>query len=363
MVPLAKPEYPERHRGSPLSLGRCFLSMLKAMAEKLRIAQSVVLSTHRQCDGDGLGAQVALYHGLRKLGKNARIVNVDRPPYKYSFLQTDQLVDVFVPGVVKIEASDLALVFDTNDHRLVEPLFAELKTSCRETYFIDHHPVLAKGPQPTPGSVIDVSAASTGELCFRLLELLGVALDATIARALYTSIAFDTQLFRFVKSDPASHLMAAELLKYEREPEEVHRHLFANYTVEKMNFLARAIANVEYHSDERIAFIPLRSDSFGANTGLDRDESGDIIDQIMNIGSVEIAALLREDGPNTYKLSLRSRGNIEVLNLAESFGGGGHRYASGAYLIGRFDDLRTRILKGLESLVPPRTSGKRRQSQ
>lgn len=335
--------------------------MLKAMAKKLQTARSVVLSTHRQCDGDGLGAQIALFHSLRKISKNARIVNVDRPPRKYGFLQTDSLVDVFVPGVTKIEPTDIALIFDTNDYRLVEPLFSELKTSCREVCFVDHHPVLARGPQPTSGSIIDVSAASTGELAFRLIQLLGIELDPLIARALYTSIAFDTQLFRFVKSDPNSHLIAAELLKFEREPEEIHRNLFANYTVDKMNFLAHAVANVEYLSDDRIAFIPLRADSFSAESGLDRDESGDIIDQIMNIGSIEVAALLREDGPNTYKLSLRSRGSVEVLGLAESFGGGGHRYASGAYLIGRFDDLRGRILQGLEGLVPPRQSGKRRQ--
>ncbi len=327
--------------------------MLKNLAEKLRSAHSVVLSTHRQCDGDGLGAQIALFHGLRKLGKAVRIVNVDRPSRKYSYLETDRWIDVFVPAVVKIEATDFALILDTNDGRLVEPLFSELQKSCREVLFIDHHPLLTKGPQPTSGSIIDISAASTGELCYQLLQLLGVELDATIARAIYTSVVFDTQLFRFVKSAPQTHLICADLLKYERHPEEVHRHLFATYTVEKMMFLARAVSNVEYLANERIAFIPLRAEDFTPKSGLDRDESGDIIDQIMNIGSIEIAALLREDGPNTYKLSLRSRGKIEVLTLAESFDGGGHSFASGAYIIGRFDDLRFRIINALEEMVPP----------
>jgi bifunctional oligoribonuclease and PAP phosphatase NrnA len=334
--------------------------MLKVLAEKIHNARSVLLSTHRQCDGDGLGAQIGLFHAFKKMGKRVRILNVDRPARKYSFLEIDRLVDVFIPGIVQIDPTDVALILDTNDQRLVEPLYSEMKNSCKEIVFLDHHPVLAKGPQPTSGSIIDVSAASTGELSFRLLQALGVDLDPAIARALYTSIVFDTQLFRFVKSDPSTHLIAAELLKFEREPEEIHRRLFSNYTVEKMAFLARAMSNVEYFSDDRIAFIPLRADAFSSKSGLDRDESGDVIDQIMNINSIEIAALLREDGPHTYKLSLRSSGTIEVLSIAETFNGGGHRYASGAYISGQFEEIRSRVIKSLMELVPARPASNRR---
>ena len=85
---------------------------------------------------------------------------------------------------------------------------------------------------------------------------------------------------------------------------------------------------------------------------LARDEAADIIDQVMNVESLEIAALLREDAPGRFKLSLRSRGTVEVLSLAEKFGGGGHRYASGAHLTGSFSELRLSVLQGLESLLP-----------
>lgn len=332
--------------------------MLHKMFEKIAAARSVVLSTHRHCDGDGLGAELAVFHALRKMGKAVRILNVDQAPAKYAFLETHKWVDVFVPGSTALEATDLALIMDTNDGRLVEPLFSELKLRAREVCFIDHHPVLAHGPGPTAGSLIDVSAASTGELCYHLIKRLGVELDSQIARALYTALVFDTQLFRFVKGDPSSHLMAAELLQHERQPEEIHRHLFANYTAEKMTLLLRALSRVEYLLGDRIAFVPMRAADFTSETtastgaGLDRDDSGDVIDQIMNVGSVEVAALLREDGPDTFKLSLRSRGTIEVLSLAERFGGGGHRFASGAHLTGKFEDLRTQILQALEKSVP-----------
>lgn len=322
--------------------------MSKELIEKLRVAQSVVLSTHRSPDGDGLGAQLALFYALKKKGLHSRLVNVDPVSRKYDFLGFDEILEIYQPGQSLNLKADLALILDTNDSRLVEPLYSELKSSCRDVVFIDHHPILAKGPMPDRASIIDITAASTGELCYRLIKELGIPLDAKIARALYTSLVFDTQLFRFVRSSPASHLMAADLLIYEREPEVVHRKLFAHYS----RSLADALGKVEYFYGEKVAFIPFRLAAAPGPGDLERDESGDIIDKVMEIASIEIAALLREDGPGSYKLSLRSRGTVEVLGTAEKFGGGGHRYASGAYLKGSFNEWREKILAEIHRLLP-----------
>jgi bifunctional oligoribonuclease and PAP phosphatase NrnA len=338
--------------------------ILENIAEKIIAAHSVVLTTHRNCDGDGLGAQLALFHGLNRLGKSVRILNVDQPPAKYSFLEIEKWIEVYSSALAievnsaPLAPTDVALIFDTNDGRLVEPLFSDLKKKCKNVFFIDHHPILLEGPAPTSGSFIDVGAASTGEISYRLLKLLGVTLDAQIARALYTSIAFDTQLFRYVKTDPASHVMAAELLKYERHPEEIHRRLFATYTVERMALLSTALSRVEYFAGNQLAFIGLRLKDFkDAHTlpGFDADDSADIIDMVMNIESIQVAALIREDSPGHFKLSMRSKGAIEVVGMAEGFGGGGHRFASGAYINSDYDSLRaslrTELQKHLETYL------------
>jgi phosphoesterase RecJ-like protein len=322
--------------------------MLDVLVHQLKSATSVVLSTHRHCDGDGLGAQLALFYGLRQLGKQVWILNPDVPPKKYAFLQTDRLVQVFDGSPPP--PADLALIFDTNDRRLVEPLIGPLEHSCKQVLFVDHHPILQNGPAPSKGSVIDISAASTGEIAFRLLQALGIQMNAEIARALYTSVVFDTQMFRYVKSDPRSHLMAAELLRYERDPEAVHQALFATYTVEKMNFLARTLASVEYFADSRVAFVAVSS-SQALASGLDPEETADIIDLVMNIESIEAGALLREDAPGVFKLSLRSKGRVQVLPLAESFGGGGHPFASGAYLKGNGATFRTSLIDKMTALA------------
>ncbi|RYZ70241.1 MAG: hypothetical protein EOP05_13585, partial [Proteobacteria bacterium] len=156
------------------------MSTLDNLVLKLKSAKSVLLSTHRNSDGDGLGAELALFHGLKKLGKQAFILNPDQPAKKYAFLNTN---DCVLGSGSPIPRVDLCLVLDTNDRRLVEPLLNEIEKTGTEVVFVDHHPVLTSGPKPSEGSVIDVSAASTGQMAYQILKKLGVEFDADIARA------------------------------------------------------------------------------------------------------------------------------------------------------------------------------------
>jgi phosphoesterase RecJ-like protein len=330
--------------------------MLKNLPEKLLAAETVVLSTHRHCDGDGLGAEMALFHALKTMGKKVRVLHLDLPAKKYEFLATRDIIEIFEEGRTRLEDIDLSLIFDTNDRRLIEPLFTPLSKASRDVIFLDHHPVLKRGPEPTSDSIIDTSAASTGEITYRLLQALGAPLTPSIARALYTSVVFDTQMFRYVKSDPRSHLMAADLLKFERSPEEIHRKLFATYTVEKMSFLGRALEHVEYSNDRRLAFISISPEDF-KRSGLERDESGDVIDLVMNIESLEAAALARQDAPGHFKLSFRSKGRVPVLPLAEMFGGGGHTYAAGAHVVKSLEEIRTQVMGEFQALLKSLGSG------
>ncbi len=320
--------------------------MLRKLAQKIKSSQNIILSTHRQCDGDGLGSEIALYHALKKMKKDVRILNVDQTPRKYQFLEAGHLIEVYEDKPRKIDATDLVLIFDTNDSRLLEPLFTEFQSRAKEILFIDHHPILVQGPSPTNGSFINTMAASTGEITFELIEILGVPLDQNIARALYTSIAFDTQLFRFVRNSSRSHLMAAELLKHDIHAEDIHQKLFGNYTVQKMEFLAHALSQIEYFSNGKLAILKLHAKDL-TKFALDTDDSNDVIDLLMNIQSLQAAALLREDGSQKFKLSLRSKGQFDVLKIAESLGGGGHLFSSGAYLTGTYDSIKHKVLEAL----------------
>lgn len=317
-----------------------------SLVRRIRAADSICLSTHKQCDGDGLGALLALYHGLRKSGKNVRIILVDAVPKKYSFLEPERHLEIFEGPHSPLATTDLTLIFDTNDRRLVEPLYSELQKNCREILFVDHHPVLNQGPEPTAGSYIETRAASTGEISYFLLKGLGIRLDERIAQALYTSISFDTQLFKFVKNSVNSHLIAAELLMHINNAEEIHRHLFSTHTIEKVAFLSKVLGQIEYFGQGQVAVLKLHAADLLSHN-LDMDDSRDVIDMLMNVTTLQAAALFREDAKNEYKLSLRSKGRVEVLGVAEAFQGGGHMFASGAFIRGEYEDLKQKVVQML----------------
>ncbi len=322
---------------------------VEELVSKIKAAQTILLSTHKQCDGDGLGAQLGLYHSFKKIGKKARILNVDSTPKKYDYLHPDKYIQYYENSYDRIEATDLALILDTNDRRLLYPLYPELEKTCRQILFIDHHPVLDVGPSPTRDSYIDTKAASTGEIAFQIIKALNIPLDPLIARAIYTSIVFDTQLFRYVRNSPTSHLIAAELLTYERDPAEVHKYLFANHKVEKFKFLASLLDQMEYFAGNRLALLKIKQSDL-IRHGMVPEDSRDIIDLIMNVESLVAAALVLETDNGHHKVSIRSKGAFEVRAIAESLGGGGHMYAAGATVDLPYDQIRKTIMDQLIKL-------------
>lgn len=319
---------------------------LSNIAQLIKKSQHIVLTTHRQCDGDGLGCELSLYFALKKIGKDVQIINVDATPKKYRFLNPDQYIQYFDQNTQLPKKIDLVLIFDTNDQRLVEPLFSQIQPHCKDIYFIDHHPLLQSGPRPIDHSYIDMQASSTGEVVFDLIQELNIDFDINMARALYTSVTFDTQLYRFIRQSPRPHLVAAHLLQFPIQSNDIHRYLFSHQTVNKISFMSKIFGQLEYYAGGKLACVVMSLEDMQQH-GLDFDEVRDVTDQIMSIDSIEIAFVIRQDQPNNLKISLRSKGIVEVLTAAESIGGGGHWYSAGGSYQGDLTTLKNQILNRL----------------
>ncbi len=337
--------------GIPEAVNKDLENDLGQLISKIKNANNILLTTHKQCDGDGLGSQIALYFALKKMNKNVRLFCVDDVPRKYHFLNFTDYLEVYTKPHKALEQFDLTLIFDTNDSRLVEPFYSEIKNNCDDIVFVDHHPILTKGPKPTDGSFVDSSSASTGEITYYIIKGLGVELDNKIARPLYTSIAFDTQVFKFIRNCGRSHVVAADLLKYEKHPEEIHRNLFAAQTRGKMQLLAQAFSTTKFIGEnEEIAILTINISDLVKNK-LEPDDSRDILDMIMSIESIQVGALLLQINEKAYKLSLRSRGEHSILKVAESFGGGGHNFAAGAYIEDDYSSLYEQTVKLIKNAI------------
>ena len=322
---------------------------LKNIANQIKKASRIMISTHKYPDGDGLGSELALYHALKKIQKDIRILNLDQVPSRYVFLNTDQHVQSYRIKHSPLQKTDLALIVDTNDSRLLEDLFTQIENTCDQILFIDHHIPVKNGPQPTPGSYIDTNAASTGEMIFHLIKELNIPLDKDIARALYASIIFDTQFFRYVHNSGESHRITAELLEHEKNPMEVSQNIFGNYTVNKLKFLSKILSQVEYVNHQRFAILTITQKDI-LDHQLTYDDCLDVIDIVINVQSLEAAILFLEvKGQSCYKISLRSKGTINVSAIADKLGGGGHFHSSGAFVKGDLNAFKAQITDFLKT--------------
>lgn len=316
---------------------------MKTLTNAILKAENIILTTHRDCDGDGLGAEVALYFALKKIKKNVKIFHVDELPERYSYLISRNLINVYNQNLP--DETELALVFDTNDERLIEPLFSKIRSLCDNIFFIDHHPFLINGPIPKK-SYIDMKAASTGEVVFNIIKELNIPIDSDIANALYLSIVFDTQLFRYIRASVSSHKIAIELLPHIEKPEVIHKCLFGVQTPSKIAFLSKSLSQIEYYFNNKLALGKINKSEI-ERFGLSAEDTRDVIDRIIDIQGVEVAVLFREDSKDNYKLSFRSKSKYDVLAISEQFGGGGHHHASGAYINGDYNKIKEEILSFL----------------
>lgn len=312
----------------------------KTLAEKISKSKCILLTTHKNCDADGFGSELAMYYALKKAGKDVHVVHYEPVHPRYHFINKDHVVKVFSEDVAKMKP-DLVLAFDTNDQRLVEPLYKAFAHTC-PFIFLDHHQILQSGPQPTAGSIIDVNSASTGEIAFKLIEMLNLELDDDIAFALYTSIAFDTHVFKFIRSSKRSYEIASKLLSFNIDSTYIHQMLFANGTIEKLRFMAHILSRIEFGNHNRSAICYISAQEMHEHqAGI--EETHDILDQIMSVGQCVLAILIREERQGTYRISFRSKGDIKVLGIAEKFNGGGHAHASGATVTTDLKDLKSQL--------------------
>ena len=301
------------------------LSFLKQSPPK-----NFIISTHKFCDGDGLGAGMALYHGLIKSGQKASFLTLEKPHPKYHFIDKQNIIQVFDKEKSQL-TEDSALIFvDVNDTRLIEPLYSLAKQKNRPVYFIDHHPLAQKNTRDH--FFIDTKASSTAELIYSLLKELNIPLDENIATCLFSSIVFDTSLFRHIKNSARPFSISAELVPKIKNVDLIYESLFKNLTKDKLRFMGK-LENIEYHFNNQVAVLMLKEKDF-KEYKTDASQAYDLMDMVRNVDTINSTALFIENGDGSVKLSLRSK-TKDLLPLAQLFNGGGHRHSAGAYIKGK----------------------------
>lgn len=307
------------------------------------------LTAHMQPEGDALGAELGLYHHLKTKGKEVKIINNDPTIPIFDFLDPKNEIEVYNEADHKdyLAGADVIFILDVSSWDYMGRLEDPIKTSKALKICIDHH---VKKGQFADIDVIDTNACATGELVYDFLKNTNGTFDIPTATAIYTAVMTDTGVFRFPNTTSKSHLIAADLLSVGIDHEKIYESLYENNTWSKLKLLDLCIASIKSEADGKIAWIVVTNEMLQKSNASWNDADA-LLDIIRTIRGVKVALIFRETESEHVKVHFRSKDNIDVQQLAIHFGGGGHRLASGANIVGRVEEIIPRVLEEAKKLI------------
>jgi len=280
-----------------------------------------LLTSHARPDGDAIGSALACCQLLRAMGKQADVVLHDAVPRIYRSLPfADQVVQSNT-----VEGNyEAAIILECDSiHRT---RLAGLED--RFLISIDHH---VSGRPFAHVNWIDPHAVATAEMVFRLAREAGVKFSPEIATCLYTALMTDTGSFMFQGTNENTFALARELVLAGADPAHCARGIYFAHSVAKMRLLGEALRNLRTEGHIGWTWVmQAQMECYGAR---EEDLEG-LVNYVLSIGEIEVAAFFRELPDGRFRVSMRSKGKLDVARVAESFGGGGHECASGCSLEG-----------------------------
>lgn len=299
---------------------------MKRVADLIQKSKRFLITTHAFPDGDGLGSEMALYYYLKRTGKKVTVLNTHPTPAKFHLVDPNGVIQVY-DEATPIPEVDVILIVDTHDWKMLGALEKPLHALSEKAVFIDHH--IAETTENTASHrLIDEGHASTGELVYTLLSEMKAKLDLPMAIGIYVAILTDTASFRFQRTSPRSHLIAAKLLELGVLPEQVYQHIYARDSFAKIRLLGHVLEKIQTTENGRIAYLTV-TQAMRQHYGATIEDTEAFVNELTLIAGVEIGILFREEEDGRVKVSLRGNHGIPVFAIAKKFGGGGHRFAAG----------------------------------
>ncbi|HEX5110956.1 MAG TPA: bifunctional oligoribonuclease/PAP phosphatase NrnA [Vicinamibacterales bacterium] len=310
------------------------------IADAIRARERFVVVSHVRPDGDAIGSQLAMAFALRRLGKQVRAVARDRPPAPM----------LTFPGVAEIEIVER--IDDPGDAVIVMEC-GDLKRTgvdgLERGYVIniDHHP-----GNTTYGALnwFDLSAAACGEMVFDLIRELGVTLSYEIAIHVYVAILTDTGSFHYSNISPRTFDICRQCVETGVRPPNVARSIFDSNNLGRLKLFGAVLSRMQLDSTGRIAMVSVDQRLAQECGGTYEDTEG-LINLPLTVKEILAVVFFKENGPDDWRVSMRSKGNVDVNAVAKEFGGGGHKNASGCSARGSLEALSSLFTKKLTEAI------------
>jgi phosphoesterase RecJ-like protein len=306
----------------------------------LRDHQRFLLTTHIRPDADGLGSLLALGEALQLRGKTVRRIVASAWPPRYDFLDPAKTIERFtLPGDTWRNV-DAVIILDTGTWNQLGDFGTLLRDLPAARAVIDHHPT-----QDDLGAArfVDTTAEATGRLVFEALQALGVQLTPTMAHHLFAALATDTGWFRHSNATAATFGLAEKLVAAGARPTALYDQLYEQHTMPRLHLVGVVLSRLQLTDDNRVALTYVQRDDYTA-TGAQPSDTEDLVNYTRSVAGVEVGLFFMEQPRGGIKVSFRSRARVDVAKVAESFGGGGHRLASGAVIEGSLTEVKARVL-------------------
>jgi phosphoesterase RecJ-like protein len=323
--------------------------------EYLEQAKRVLISTHLLPDGDGLGAEAAIFHYLKRARKACRVYNPDLLPKRYRFLDPKGQI-LLGPGEVELwDTCDLWIIVDTNDPRRLGKLWQELSLRAKKIVFLDHHPQITGAAEITypPHAMVvsDVESSSIGEMLHHIFQELGLAkINKDVALGLYVSVMTDTNSFRYARTTPEAHKIAAETIELGVNPEEVYQAIYSSKEMSHLQLLGTMLQNVRVGAGGKLAWLEMGLDLRKKHQA-SADDTQSFLNLLLLLKDAEVVCLFREEDNGQIRVSIKSKGRVVVNRVAMELGGGGHDYAAGLALSAPLDKTVEAVTSRLTTLI------------
>lgn len=318
------------------------------LIEFLRRHDRPLLMTHIRPDADGLGAQLALHDALTRIGKHPRIAIASKLPPRYDFLDPGRaVIEDFRPSTAANFADrDCVVVLDTGTWNQLGDFgdFLKAKPDLPRAV-VDHH--RTQDAIASPGlQLVDITAESTGRLAHEITRALGETPSKQAANHLFMAVATDTGWFRHPNTTPATFALAAELVALGANPTELYERLYEAAPLPRLKLTGVAIDRLKVRAGGKVAYTEIMLSDYDATRAVPGDTE-DLINFPRSVEGVEVALVFIEQPGGGTKISFRSR-TLDVSKLAERYGGGGHKLASGARVERPLPTVRDDVLAAVE---------------
>ena len=315
------------------------------LCELIHQHNTFLLTSHCRADCDAVGSELALAHILQALGKQVMIVNGDPVPQHIGFINPDERVHVLGESAQPKElwGIEVLIVVDTSAWVQLGPMAEVGRAFPGERVIIDHHV-----SQDDLGAIEfkEETAEATGRLILELGEALGVKITAEIAMPLFAAIATDTGWFRFSSVKEETFLALGRLVAAGADPPAIFSALYEKHSLPRLYLRARILSHIVADAGGRLLSSYVTKQDF-LETGANTTDTEDAINALHTVAGSEIAVLFVELEPGATKVSLRSRTDFNVQEIAAQFGGGGHKKAAGVTFSGSLEEAREAVLDAI----------------